>query len=83
MFFFQQLWRKIISLWQAAVMQSLKKVDDVQAVHTAVRAPTAADVHTALVVAAAEYVLPIHHLLGMRPHVQLAGTELNLRLKIL
>ena len=75
--------RKTISLWQAAVMQSLKKVDDAQAVHIAVRAQTVADVHTALMAAAAEYVLPIHHLLDIRRRVQLAGAELKLLLKTL
>ena len=60
-----------------------QKVDDAQAVHIAVRAQTVADVHTALMAAAAEYVLPIHHLLDIRRRVQLAGAELKLLLKTL
>lgn len=65
------------------MIQSPKKMGDVQVVHIAVHARTVADAHTVLMVAAVEYVLHILHLLDIRHREQLVEEELKILLKIL
>lgn len=58
-------------------------MDDVWVALIAVPVRTAADVRTALMAGAAEYVRHIHHLLDIPHHAMSAGIEIKLLLRIL